>query len=66
MEIKINSNPVEVAEGATLAEVLKANNIEPTGKAVAVNGAVVKKAGYDTHIINPGDDIIIIRAFYGG
>ncbi len=66
MEIKVNSKAVEVTDGANLIEVLKVNNIEPKGIAVAVNGAVVPKTEYGNLVINPGDDIIIIKAFYGG
>lgn len=66
MEVKINSKTVEVASGITLAEALIANNIATKGIAVAVNETVIPKNCYDKHNLHQGDEIIIIKAFYGG
>jgi sulfur carrier protein len=36
------------------------------GVAIAVNGEIVQRSAWNGHIINNGDDIIILKAFCGG
>lgn len=66
MKIYINDSVVEASDGATLSEVIEANGIEPRGIATAVNGVVVKGSDRESHKLSDGDNILIIKAFYGG
>lgn len=66
MRIRINDQAVELTEGSTVAQALAKQSIESAGIAVAVNGAVIAKTAYDSHTLNHGDSLIIIKAFYGG
>ena len=66
MEITINSKPFTLPEGATVADALKAADIDPKGIATAVNGHVVKRDERDSRALVQGDTIVVIKAFYGG
>lgn len=66
MDITINDKTISVAESATLQQVLEAEGINPTGIATAVNNDVISRDKRSSHVLNPGDRIIIIKAFYGG
>ena len=50
----------------TLSRVLEQQGIAPTGIATAVNGAVVSRDKRDSYTLTQGDNIVIIKAFYGG
>ncbi len=66
MLITINDTPVTVADNSTLAEVIKTQNMAPTGYAVAVNNKVIPLAKLSTVTLQPDDSVLIIQAFYGG
>jgi sulfur carrier protein len=53
---------------ATVAALLTARDIAPDGRgvAVALNGAVVRRADWATTMLNPGDTVEIVRAMQGG
>lgn len=66
MLITINDNPVTVADNSTVAEVIKTQNIAPTGYAVAVNNKVIPITKLATVTLQPNDSVLIIQAYYGG
>lgn len=66
MDIKINDRTVTLDDGATLADALAAVNAPASGIATALNGEVVPATRRATTILNDGDSILIIKAFYGG
>lgn len=66
MEVFVNRMPVEVAEGTTLEELLRAQNISPDGTAVAVNNRVVPRDAWPTTHLDAGAKVTIIRAVCGG
>ena len=65
--LKINGVEEEVAV-ATVAELLAERGIDPGAKflAVAVNGAVVRRAEWSAATLSPGDSVEIVRPFQGG
>jgi sulfur carrier protein len=67
MRLRINGVEAEVA-ATTLAELLDLRGINPKARflAVAVNGAVVRRAEWPAKPLSPGDDIEIVRPFSGG
>ncbi|MGH7114019.1 MAG: sulfur carrier protein ThiS [Stellaceae bacterium] len=65
--LKVNGVEEEVA-AATLAELLVARGVDPKARfvAVAVNGAVVRRAEWPAKPLSPGDDVEIVRPLQGG
>lgn len=65
--LRINGIEEEVA-AATLAELLTDRGIDPKTRflAVAVNGAVVRRAEWPARPLLPGDDVEIVRPLQGG
>lgn len=61
MNISVNGTSRDIADGARVADLVA----EPRGCAVAVNGAVVPKAAWDTELA-PGDRVEIVTAHQGG
>ncbi|MDE6485435.1 MAG: sulfur carrier protein ThiS [Duncaniella sp.] len=66
MKLKINNKEVEAAAGVTLSALLEQQSIPAAGIATAVNGVVVPAASRDSHQLSEGDNIVVIKAFYGG
>jgi sulfur carrier protein len=58
----------EPLEATTVAALLAARDIAPDGRgvAVALNGALVRRAAWATTALNPGDSVEIVRAMQGG
>ncbi len=65
--LKINGVEEEVA-AATLAELLVVRGVDPKARflAVAVNGAVVRRAEWPAKPLAPGDAVEIVRPLQGG
>ena len=61
-------NGVSEPLAPTVAALLAARDIAPKGRgvAVALNGAVVRRADWATTMLNAGDTIEIVRAMQGG
>ena len=58
----------EPLDAPTVAALLAARDITPEGRgvAVAVNGALVRRADWATTALNAGDTVEIVRAMQGG
>ena len=65
--LKINGVDEEVAV-TTIAQLLAARGIDPAARflAVAVNGAVVRRASWDEAPLRSGDAVEIVRPLQGG
>jgi sulfur carrier protein len=65
--LKVNGVEQEVA-AATVAELLVRRGIDTTARflAVAVNGAVVRRAEWPQRALMPGDTVEIVRPLQGG
>jgi thiamine biosynthesis protein ThiS len=66
MTATINGENRELAEGATVADLLSDLKLERGGIAVAVNEQVVRTANFDGHRLREGDVVEVIRAVAGG
>jgi sulfur carrier protein len=66
MKIKINNCERDIANGTTIAMIAQMESLPDKGVAIAVNGEIVQRSAWSGHIINNGDDIIILKAFCGG
>ncbi len=65
--LRINGRDEEVG-ATTIAELLTARGIDPAARflAIAVNGAVVRRAEWPSASLIAGDDVEIVRPFNGG
>ena len=65
--LRINGEEAELAAG-TVAELLAERGIDPNARflAVAVNGAVVRRAEWAAAALAAGDAVEIVRPFQGG
>ncbi len=67
MELLVNNKPETLLTGSNLAELmLQLNLLDKRGIAVAVNGAVVPKAGWENFKLNTNDKITLITPTQGG
>lgn len=66
IKIKVNSKEKELACEMPLSEFLNGENLVPTNIALAINGKLVPRQEWESHIIHDGDNMIIIQASYGG
>lgn len=66
MKIKINNSEAAVAEGATVADIAREQQLPDKGVAVAVNNEMVARADWGGRVLKEGDDIVILKAFCGG
>jgi sulfur carrier protein len=67
MHLRINGKDAELA-ATTIAELLAEQGIDPKTRflAVAVNGAVVRRAEWQAAALATGDNVEIVRPFQGG
>ena len=66
MTIRLNGEPHEIAGPVTISALLEQLQIDPRRVAVEHNITVVKKARYDTTVINEGDEVEIVNFVGGG
>lgn len=64
MNIKVNGEPRQIAEGSTVAEVVA--DLPQRGTAVAVNGQVVPRSEHSQAALADGDIVEIVTAVQGG
>jgi sulfur carrier protein len=59
---------ISIAVPETVAALLQRQGVDPAVRhlAVAVNGAVVRRAEWASHRLRPGDTVEIVRPFQGG
>jgi sulfur carrier protein len=66
-EVSINQKNFQLREDGCLADVLPLLQIgEADGIAIAVNEAVVPRAGWASYLLQEGDRVFVIRATQGG
>ncbi len=65
--VRVNGEEAEIGAG-TIAELLVARGIDPGARflAVAVNGAVVRRAEWPEAALAAGDEVEIVRPLQGG
>ncbi|MDE6581011.1 MAG: sulfur carrier protein ThiS [Duncaniella sp.] len=66
MKLKINNKEIETADCTTLSALLEQQSIPSAGIATAVNGVVIPAVSRDSYQLSEGDNIVVIKAFYGG
>jgi sulfur carrier protein len=68
MELKINNQTKQFSLDSLTVQVLLDLEIpeKQNGIAVAINANVIPKTNWNSHFLNPTDDILIISATQGG
>jgi sulfur carrier protein len=66
MQIVVNGNPTELAEGASMAALLSKLGLTGQRLAVEVNEELVPRSRFEEHRLAPGDRVEIIHAVGGG
>ncbi len=66
MNVIVNGQPVELSDGATTAAAVQALTSAPSGIAVAVNGAVVRRSEWESTPLADGDQVEVLTAVQGG
>lgn len=64
MNIKVNNEPRTVADNATVASLLEGS--ATGGVAIAVNDNIVRRPDWTTTVLHEGDEVVVIKAAYGG
>jgi sulfur carrier protein len=68
MRVVLNGSPAELADGATVLSAVEALDLPAAGRgvAVAVDAEVVPRTQWDTHELNEGARVEVLRAIQGG
>jgi thiamine biosynthesis protein ThiS len=66
MTITLNGDPHELLAPLSVSALLEQLEIDARRVAVELNLAVVKKAAYDSSVINAGDEVEIVNFVGGG
>lgn len=64
--VKFNDESIQIADTATVEQLLGEKKISAVNIAVAVNGQMVPKTEYAGTQLHDGDTMLVIKAFYGG
>lgn len=68
MTVSLNGEPVDLADGATVADAVARAGAgdAPRGIAVAVDGEVVPRAEWESRVLCEGEGVEVLRAIQGG
>ena len=66
VQVKLNGEPHELPDSATLAEAVAQVTDLAAGVAAAVNGDVVPRGSWDTTPLRDGDQVEVVTAVQGG
>ena len=66
MTITLNGEPYDIPGPLTLTAFLALLDLDPRRVAIEHNLAIVKRAGYDTAIVEAGDRVEIVNFVGGG
>jgi sulfur carrier protein len=66
MRVIINGRPHEAAGSLSLAQAVGVLTTAQSGVAAAVNGAVIRRAVWDTTPLADGDEVEVLIAVQGG
>jgi sulfur carrier protein len=66
VQVKLNGEPCELPEGATMAQAVAELTSEAAGVAAAVNGDVVPRRAWAATPLRDGDQVEVVTAVQGG
>ena len=66
VQVKLNGEPRELPDGASVAEAVAELTAASTGVAAAVNGDVVPRGSWAGTLLSDGDQVEVVTAVQGG
>jgi len=66
MEIRLNGAPLTVATQTTVAALLDQLELSGQRLAVEINLEIIPRSAHDSHLLQPGDRVEVVRAIGGG
>jgi sulfur carrier protein len=66
MNVIVNGEPAELADGATTAAAIRLLTSAVSGIAIAVNGEVVRRSEWESTRLADGDQVEVLTAVQGG
>ena len=66
IQVKLNGEPRELPDGATMAEAVAELTAATTGVAAAVNGDVIPRSAWTGTLLRDGDQVEVVTAVQGG
>jgi sulfur carrier protein len=66
MNIVLNGNTSEYPDQLSASELLHSLGLADKRLALEINQEIVPRSAFDSHIINPGDQVEIVHAIGGG
>lgn len=66
MKVTVNSKETEVLDGCTLAQLALSLELPERGVAVAVNNRMIPRTQWESHVLQPNDSLVVIKAACGG
>lgn len=66
LQVKLNGEPHELPDGATMAEAVAELTAAATGVAAALNGDVVPRGSWAATPLRDGDQVEVVTAVQGG
>lgn len=66
MTIRLNGEPVDIAPGTTLADLLRVRGLPERGVALALDRGVVPRAEWGARVLTAGAEVEVVRAVGGG
>jgi len=66
MKIRLNDQPLELAQPLSVAALLAQLEHHQPGTALAINQTIIPRADWADHQVQDGDDILLFQAIAGG
>jgi sulfur carrier protein len=66
VQVKLNGEPRDMPDGATIAQAVAELTGAPAGVAAAVNGDVVPRRSWAGTLLRDGDQVEVVTAVQGG
>ncbi len=64
--VHLNDEDLTIADNTSLSELVQIRDLKQSNVAIAVNGKVVPKSQWATTVLNDNDNVLVIKASYGG
>ncbi|WP_426507204.1 sulfur carrier protein ThiS [Serratia proteamaculans] len=66
MKIRLNDQPLELAQPISISALLQRLERHQPGTALAINQTIIPRADWANHLVQDGDDILLFQAIAGG
>ncbi|CAI1231309.1 sulfur carrier protein ThiS [Serratia quinivorans] len=66
MKIRLNDQPLELAQPLSVSALLQQLERQQPGTALAINQIIIPRTDWANHLVQDGDDILLFQAIAGG